>query len=65
MSVQYLSTLQLRLKQTAEALVVVNSIAYNTNYAVDFLRDGEELNQVKVSFTTTVDLPDSRKLKGR
>ena len=30
-----------------EALVVINSVAYNTTYAVDFLRDGEELGQVK------------------
>ena len=30
------------------ALIVVNSVAYNTTYAVDFLRDGEELNQIKV-----------------
>lgn len=31
-----------------QALIVINSVAYNTTYAVDFLRDGEELNQVKV-----------------
>ena len=35
-------------EQNNKALVVVNSIAYNTTYAVDFLRDGEELSQVKV-----------------
>ena len=32
----------------ARAVVVVNQVAYNTTYAVDFLRDGEELSQVKV-----------------
>lgn len=32
----------------SKALVVINSIAYNTTYAVDFLRDGQELDQVKV-----------------
>ncbi len=31
-----------------QALIVVNSVAYNTTYAVDFLRDGDELTQVKV-----------------
>ena len=30
-----------------EALVVINSVAYNTTYAIDFLRDGETLGQVK------------------
>jgi hypothetical protein len=32
-----------------QGLVVVNQIAYNTTYAVDFLRDGEELNQIRVN----------------
>lgn len=34
--------------ENQKALIVVNSIAYNTTYAVDFLRDGEQLNQVRV-----------------
>lgn len=35
-------------EQNQEALIVVNQVAYNTQYNVDFLRDGEELSQVKV-----------------
>ena len=31
-----------------QALVVVNQVGYNTTYAVDFLRDGQDLSQVKV-----------------
>lgn len=31
-----------------EALVVINQVAYNTTYNVDFLRDGEELQKVEV-----------------
>jgi hypothetical protein len=34
--------------QTQEALVVVNQVAYNTTYAVDFLRDGQAQSQQKV-----------------
>ena len=30
------------------ALVVINQVAYNTTYGIDFLRDGDNLNQVKV-----------------
>lgn len=30
------------------ALIVINSVAYNTTYAVDFLRDGASLQQIKV-----------------
>lgn len=32
-----------------QALVVINQVAYNTTYSVDFLRDGDELQQVKVN----------------
>ena len=32
-----------------KALVVVNQVAYNTSYGVDFLRDGSEGSQVKVN----------------
>ena len=35
-----------------QALIVINSIAYNTTYAVDFLRDGDVLNQVEVTRAT-------------
>ena len=31
-----------------QGLVVINQVAYNTTYAVDFLRDGEEVSQTKV-----------------
>ena len=31
-----------------EALLVINQVAYNTTYSVDFLRDGQDLEQVKV-----------------
>lgn len=31
-----------------QGLVVINQVAYNTTYAVDFLRDGEEIGQTKV-----------------
>ena len=31
-----------------EALVVVNQVAYNTTYQIDFLKDGENLQQEKV-----------------
>ena len=31
-----------------EALVVVNQVAYNTQYLVDFLKDGQNLSQEKV-----------------
>ena len=31
-----------------EALVVVNQVAYNTQYTVDFLKDGQNLSQEKV-----------------
>jgi hypothetical protein len=31
-----------------QALVVINQVSYNTTYAVDFLRDGDAVNQVKV-----------------
>lgn len=31
-----------------KALVVINQVAYNTTYAVDFLRDGQALSQTKV-----------------
>lgn len=31
-----------------KGLVVINQVAYNTTYAVDFLRDGQTLSQVKV-----------------
>lgn len=31
-----------------EALVVVNQVSYNTTYSIDFLKDGEEQEQVKV-----------------
>ena len=31
-----------------QAMVVINQVAYNTGYNIDFLRDGEELSQVKV-----------------
>ena len=30
-----------------EALVIINSVAYNTTYAIDFLRDGQQLAQIK------------------
>ena len=32
----------------AEALVVVNQVAYNTQYTVDFLKDGQQTTQEKV-----------------
>ena len=32
----------------AEALIVINQVAYNTTYTIDFLKDGEELTQEKV-----------------
>ena len=31
-----------------EALVVINQIAYNTNYSIDFLKDGQSTSQQKV-----------------
>ena len=31
-----------------QGLVVINQVAYNTTYAVDFLRDGEEVGQTKI-----------------
>lgn len=31
-----------------QGLVVINQVAYNTTYAVDFLRDGEEVSQSKI-----------------
>ena len=33
---------------THVGLVVINQVAYNTTYAVDFLRDGEEVGQSKI-----------------
>ncbi len=35
-----------------QALLVINQVSYNTTYGVDFLRDGDELNQVKVNRAT-------------
>jgi|TARA_R100000482_G_scaffold95098_1_gene39963 hypothetical protein len=35
-------------EKPAEALVVVNQVAYNTTYVVDFLKDGQNLVQEKV-----------------
>ena len=34
---------------TKQALIVINQVSYNTTYAVDFLRDGTTLSQVKVT----------------
>ncbi len=34
--------------QSQKALIVVNQVAYNTQYNVDFLRDGQTLDPVKV-----------------
>ena len=31
-----------------EALIVVNQVAYNTQYSVDFLKDGQQTQQQKV-----------------
>jgi len=31
-----------------EALVVINQIAYNTNYSIDFLKDGQSASQQKI-----------------
>ena len=31
-----------------EALVVINQVAYNTNYSIDFLKDGQSTSQQKV-----------------
>ena len=39
-----------------QALVVINQIGYNTTYAVDFLRDGEELNQVRVNKASKISI---------
>ena len=35
-----------------QALIVINSVAYNTTYAVDFLRDGDSLNQIETTRAT-------------
>ena len=40
----------------AEALVVVNQVAYNTNYGIDFLKDGESLSQEKVYTATKLSI---------
>ena len=36
------------MKQILEALIVVNQVAYNTQYSVDFLKDGQQTSQQKV-----------------
>ena len=38
----------------AEALIVVNQVAYNTNYNIDFLKDGQNLTQEKVYKATKI-----------
>lgn len=40
----------------AEALIVINQVAYNTTYAIDFLKDGEQLTQEKVYRATKVSI---------
>lgn len=42
-----------------EALVVVNQVAYNTTYAVDFLKDGSSQTQVKVFKATRLSVSPS------
>ena len=43
-------------ERNAEALVVVNQVAYNTTYAIDFLKDGEDLQQEKVYKATKLSI---------
>lgn len=40
----------------AEALVVINQVAYNTTYTVDFLKDGQNLTQEKVYNATRLSI---------
>ena len=42
-----------------KALLVINQVAYNTTYAVDFLRDGDELQQVKIQRATKLSVTPS------
>ena len=43
-------------ERNAEALIVVNQVAYNTTYQVDFLKDGENLVQEKVYKATKLSI---------
>ena len=43
-------------ERNAEALIVVNQVAYNTTYAIDFLKDGENLQQEKVFKATKLSI---------
>ena len=41
---------------TPEAFVVINQVAYNTTYGVNFLRDGSALTQVKVKHAKKISI---------
>lgn len=50
---------------TYKALIVINSVAYNTSYTIDFLRDGQQLNQVQVYRATKLSVsPGSWEVTG-
>ena len=48
-----------------QALVVINQVAYNTTYAVDFLRDGTSTEQVKVYHASKISVsPGTHEVTG-